>query len=71
MFDSTRRAAEGGAILYAKAETALGVTVVSVPFWATALHSALSWFTLVCGAVIGAHGAWRIVAYHWRRWRGA
>lgn len=68
MFDNTRRVADGGLLIYAKSEVLIGTAVGSVPLWASWLHAGLSWFALICGSLVGAHGVWRIALHHLRRW---
>ncbi|MDE2229889.1 MAG: hypothetical protein KGL11_12735 [Alphaproteobacteria bacterium] len=61
MLENAKHAGAVAPAAYAKGEAALGAAVASVPFWVDWLHAGLSWFTLICGAIIGAHGVWRIV----------
>lgn len=51
-------------IIAAKLETALGAAMAAVPLLAHYLQSVLSWFTLICGAIVAGHGVWRIYTHH-------
>ncbi len=48
----------------AKAQAAVGAALLATPWWASAMelvNYTASTFAVVCGAIIGGHGVWRII----------
>lgn len=53
-------------------QVALGGALVATPWWASAMeiiNYSASTVAVICGALIGIHGVFRIATHYLKRWR--